>query len=271
MLASKHRRAFTLVELLVVIGIIGLLISILLPTIGKAKQAANSSNCLANLRGWMQAITTYSTENKNRYWIDWGNHPPAGSGQGTWMRELSIYYRNLDRFRLCPSAADTTGTYGSATFQAWGPIAPSQGFLFVPSDFGSYGLNHWINDLPKTGLFVNGWRNRPDLQWRRAGGHKGKSAEAPVIGDCEWYGGNPFDYASGLTPGAVPAVENALYKRYYGANMWAYDMARFAMNRHARGINMAFEDGSVRATPKPDLWKLHWHKSFRPANVTLSF
>jgi prepilin-type N-terminal cleavage/methylation domain-containing protein len=60
---SRAKRGFTLVELLVVIGIIALLISMLLPALNQARQQAQSTQCLAQLRQCGQILYIYANEN----------------------------------------------------------------------------------------------------------------------------------------------------------------------------------------------------------------
>src|SRR4051794_18964131 len=59
-------RGFTLVELLIVIGIIALLVAILMPALSRARQQAIQTQCLSNLRQLGMVIQLYANENNDR-------------------------------------------------------------------------------------------------------------------------------------------------------------------------------------------------------------
>ena len=75
--ASRARRAFTLVELLVVIGIIAVLIAILLPAINSARKSAWSAQCASNLRQIGMSMRLYLEAHKQRF-------PPGHPNGGLW-------------------------------------------------------------------------------------------------------------------------------------------------------------------------------------------
>lgn len=73
----RSRKAFTLVELLVVIGIIAVLIALLLPVLSRAREQARRTKCLANLRTLGQAMFLYANNYKDR--LPNGNPPQVWS------------------------------------------------------------------------------------------------------------------------------------------------------------------------------------------------
>lgn len=79
--SGQHCRAFTLVELLVVIGIIALLIGILIPALSKAQQQAKVTVCMSNMRQLTQGWLMYANEYKgNLVWAETdGEKKPDGT------------------------------------------------------------------------------------------------------------------------------------------------------------------------------------------------
>ena len=246
------RYGFTLIELLVVIAIIAILAALLLPALARAKSKAHSAHCISNLRQWSMIVSLYTSDNNERFMTDFG-----GIEQGTWMMQLTNLYANIATFRLCPAANRTSKQGYGNTLEFWGFNNPNQTVgYFRKGDYGSYGINHWINSLPPG---WDGWRGQPTWQWATTARIQDATI-VPFFADCAWYGGNPFDLASGTSMGAEPPT--ATFNETDPMD-WSYDMARFCMARHSKAINLSFADGSCRTVKINYLWGLKWHRQFQ--------
>jgi len=137
----KERSGFTLIELLVVVAIIALLISILLPSLARARELAKRTTCAANMSGMGKGFYTYATENADawpvaapnsltinnapvNYWDQTGYlggdtaacDPVAAYIAGTVMSQMSVT-RNMwqlvktggtsPKSFICPSSSDS--------------------------------------------------------------------------------------------------------------------------------------------------------------------
>jgi len=88
----RRKQAFTLIELLVVVSIIALLLSILLPSLGKAREQGRITKCIANLRQLGDVMNLYFGENRDWFPFEKRNWPENPAGQPSGFVVSAFYY-----------------------------------------------------------------------------------------------------------------------------------------------------------------------------------
>jgi len=257
------KRAFTLVELLVVIAVIGILAALLLTALSSAKLKAQRIQCLNNVRQLLLGSSMYASENSRHA----GYETSAFPG-GNWMGTLNEY-ATVKGILICPSAQLQTPPPASGNEQgyadrAWVRWTSDKKTMFS----GSYGYNGWLYS---------------DLKFSEPGDPKQqqiftkesaiqKPALTPVFLDENWvdlwpeetdrpytnlYTGQPF----GTSPNQMGRCTIARH----GSRSASSAPRNFLTSGKMPGaINIGLADGHTELVKLEDFWKYYWHLNWQP-------
>jgi prepilin-type N-terminal cleavage/methylation domain-containing protein len=146
---SPNRRGFTLVELLVVVGIIAVLIALLLPALGRARESARRIACASNLRQLAGACIAYAQANR-------GSYPGPAASENVYPGDWIIWQPGMDP--ADSSILPFLGGFDAELFRC--PSDDLDGRPVVGDMRGPYPYSYTLNEAVVRGTWRRGTAGR---------------------------------------------------------------------------------------------------------------
>jgi prepilin-type N-terminal cleavage/methylation domain-containing protein/prepilin-type processing-associated H-X9-DG protein len=240
-------KAFTLIELLIVIAIIALLAAILFPVFARARENAKRSSCQSNLKQISLGMAQYVQDYDEKFPCIWSGGSFPGSWH--WMDSIMPYSKN-DQIFNCPS-----DTYSGNSYVFRDPSTNPGNSTNAPDNFGSYGA---ANAYWQDGTITSGnWKIASPMAQNGVGNTQPiVRVEAPadtiLIGDSNGSFQMAWQYANCCAtrqPTAVttsPTLNLPIIQLTNGTNGETSTEGAFVA-RHLDTVNLLFADGHVKA------------------------
>jgi prepilin-type N-terminal cleavage/methylation domain-containing protein len=165
----NRRKAFTLVELLVVIGIIAILVGILLPALNKARAQARLVQCASNMRMIGQAMINYAADNRN-YLPEHSYVDAPWNGTGN-AGKTDVMQDGVNDYNYLLQAGNVNGTGSALIINGQVDPGANIGRLIMTGYLGGYDLSpaNAVNNLRNSSFAPIRWCPAVDLSSPPAG------------------------------------------------------------------------------------------------------
>lgn len=251
-------KKFTLIELMIVIGILAILLTILLPSLKNAREAAKTAVCNSQLSSLNKGLQLHLKENQYHY-MERDLRHSRDDGGNFWTHQLKPYYGDQDSLK-CPSASHevprTHMFFGNAK-KGWGAHG-EEGLNFVHlkegvTTSGSYGMNGFLYKKFGEGGDVEAGDN-DGIEFYQHAYDIENPDNTPHFSDMKWVD-------------AWPRHGDQNPDNMQGNADPTNQLGRVFLDRHYRKkINVTFADGSAKTIQTTNVLYLDWNKQelYRP-------